>query len=41
MKQGVNIKTMTISHMAKETFTSAPLLIRIAKKVRIFRVEGI
>lgn len=33
LKQGVNIKDMTLSHIAKETYTSAPLLVRIAKKL--------
>lgn len=33
LKQGENIKNMTVSHIAKETYTSGPMLIRIAKKL--------
>lgn len=33
LKEGENIKSMTVSAIAKETYTSPPLLIRIAKKL--------
>lgn len=33
LKQGINVKDMTLSKIAKETYTSAPLLVRVAKKL--------
>lgn len=33
LQQGINIKNMTLKHIAEETYTSAPLLVRIAKKL--------
>lgn len=33
LEQGENIKDMSVSYIARETYTSAPLLVRIAKKL--------
>ena len=33
LKKGLEIKNMTISQIAQHTYTSAPLLVRIAKKL--------
>lgn len=33
LEQGENIKNMTVNYIAKETYTSGPLLVRIAKKL--------